>query len=159
MGARPPAPTSVVIDTNVVAAWTFSEPGTVTARRAKALVVDGAVLGVVPSLFWAEFQHVCRSKLYPASGAALSLADVETGYAAARAVGLTEVTGVLSAYRDDAWDLIKTLGLGSYDAYFLALASDLGLYLWTLDTRLKEKVSRSSQHAPRVKLLGVDVLP
>ena len=73
-------PTVAVIDTNVAAAWSFPGPGTALGGRVRAEIRSRRIEGVVPSLFWAEFQHVCKLKLYPPEGEALLLADVEAAY-------------------------------------------------------------------------------
>jgi predicted nucleic acid-binding protein len=154
----PVGPTAAVIDTNVAAAWSFPEAGTALADRVRAEIRSGRVEGVVPSLFWAEFQHVCKLKLHPPQGEALLLTDVEAAYESTLALGLTEVPDVLRTSRDEAWELIKRLALGSYDAYFLALACDLGLDVWTLDASFCDKVTQDPTLTGKVKLVGTDVL-
>jgi predicted nucleic acid-binding protein len=148
----------VVLDTNVVGAWSFAEADTRLAQQVKVEILAGRVKAIVPSLFWAEFQQVCKGKLYPTAGTPVPLRDVEAAYDDALAFGLVEVPGELEKHRDRAWADIRRLGLGSYDAYFLALACDLGLDVWTLDRNFRGKVSRDPALADRVKLIGEDIL-
>jgi len=41
----------VVLDTNVVAAWTFNDQNTSQAMQVKAAVIGGSVTAIVPELF------------------------------------------------------------------------------------------------------------
>lgn len=142
-----------VLDTNVVAAWSYSEPNTVLAKRVLASLVAGDLEAWVPELFWAEFQQVGMKKMSGGVGRA----DVEAAYLGAEAIGLKEMP-VLECLRADAWQLILDYSLGSYDAYFLALAMELGIDLWTFDNvslcaRLPVALRR------HVVLLGADPFP
>ena len=150
----------VVIDSNVVGAWTFDEDDTPKARRAEAEVTSGRVIGVIPALFWAEFQHICGKKRYATGSApALSLSDIQSAYEEAENLPLVEIPGELEQLRSEAWELRKRLGVGSFDAYYLALACELGVDVWTLDQDFRDLVNTNSQLEGRVKLVGVDVLP
>ena len=66
---------------------------------------------------------------------------------------------VLSEIRDAAWQLRKSLRVGSYDAYYLALAHALGTEVWTFDQAFRDRASSSPSVRGTVRLVGVDVLP
>ena len=149
----------VVVDSCVAGAWSFKESDTAKARRVLQELVSGRLVGIVPSLFWAEFQQICGKKRHSTSTApALSLADIQTAYEGVERLPLVELGGELRELRDEAWGLRRSLGIASHDAYYLALALELGTDVWTLDRDLREAVNRDAALAGRVKLVGLDVL-
>lgn len=151
------AVTEIVLDTNVMGAHLFSEANSPNAHKVMAKVQGGDVVAFVPSLFWAELQQVCYQKTLPRGRrAVVSLADAEKQYQLAGTFGLAEFEGELTVYRLRAWDLVRLLGIGSYDAYFLALALDLGLPVWTFDRKFRDPVDQSALQG-QVLLIGTDV--
>jgi predicted nucleic acid-binding protein len=144
----------VVLDANVVGAWSFLEADTAKARQVLSLVVGGQVAASVPELFWAEFQQICGKKLHEEG---LPGSSVERAYRDAEALPL-RVVPVLVSLREDAWRLRRRLAIGSYDAYYLALAVELDGELWTLDREFRDRASADASIAGRVKLIGADVL-
>ena len=150
-------PKTVLLDTNVAAAWCFSEPGTPLAAAVEKRAREGTIILAVPSLFWAEFQHVCKGKLAPARGPALARDVVEMAYAELRAFGLIEIEGELVRCRDAAWQYVLSLNLGSYDAYFCAVAVERDLELWTLDEPLWKRTRSHAGLCGLVRLLGHDL--
>jgi len=98
---------------------------------------------------------VCRQKRVDL---VLSNADTDARYRSVMTLSLVEVP-VLSDCRTRAWDYVLRLGLGSYDAHFVALAVLLGIELWTFDKPLWKAVQADPGLAALVKLIGVDVAP
>ena len=146
----------VVIDTNVVGGWCFNEPDKPLAPAVRACVVGGDVKWVAPDLFWAEFQHLCRNKHYQDG---VSWEDCLEHYAGTMELPRTDVPGILEECRDQAWEYIARLGLGSYDAYFLCLAVNLNLPIWTCDDPFYRICQRDPAMARFVLKLGVDITP
>jgi len=144
----------IVLDANVVAAWSFLEADTAKARQVLALIANGQLSVSVPDLFWAEFQQICGKKLHEEG---LPDSDVELAYRDAALLPLSEVP-VLTSLRERAWEFRRRLAIGSYDAYYVALATELGVELWTLDRQLRDRAKGDAIVANRVRLVGVDVL-
>lgn len=157
----------VVIDTNVAGAWSFNEPAPEGFSReagiVKAGLEAGALVGVIPELFWAEFQHICMKKARgDASYAPVARSGVEQAYSELEQLkSLIEVQRVLEDFRPKALQLCLDLSLGSYDAYFLALAEALDLKVWTFDKEsFYDRVCAHPSHAHRVVLIrGISALP
>jgi predicted nucleic acid-binding protein len=134
----------------------FREPDKAPwAEQIGRLIGGGQIVAYVPELFWAEFQHVCGRKI---GEAGLSRLQVEQAYEDVVALPLREVA-VLVDLRDAAWQLRLNLGVGSYDAYFLALAQDQGIEYWTFDQPLCRLVGADPAVRATVKLIGVEALP
>ncbi|HJN17641.1 MAG TPA: hypothetical protein QGH10_19200 [Armatimonadota bacterium] len=72
------------------------------------------------------------------------------------ALPLDEVA-VLDDLRQEAWDLRRALDVGSYDAYFVAMAEGYGMELWTFDHSLCLDLASDVRLRGRVKEVGVDV--
>jgi predicted nucleic acid-binding protein len=144
----------VVLDANVVGALGFIEPGHGEALAVFSLVATHSLIPVVPDLFWAEFQQICGKKLHVPG---LSLSYVDKVYEDALELPLVEIA-VLAELRQEAWRLRRSLGVGSYDSYYLALALQLGTDVWTLDREFRDRASADASIAGRVKLIGADVL-
>lgn len=155
-----PVVPAVVIDSNVVGAWSFEEQDTAKAREVRDLIARGELRAIIPSLFWAEFQQICGKKMFdPGEGApALSLEEVDQAYEDATRAPLEEIGGELTDLRDDAWQLRKRTMIGSYDAYYLALALVFDTDVWTFDRRFRDRANADSECPQRVKHIGTDVL-
>ena len=147
----------VVIDTNLAGAWSFAEIFSAEAGVVRAAVQDGDVVGVVPELFWAEFQQICLKKLQ--GPPPLPRSSVEHAYTDLVGLGLVDLPA-LQDLRKEALELCLDLGLGSYDAYFLALADALGLSVWTLDEAFSSRANADPGRPSRVLLIqGITALP
>jgi predicted nucleic acid-binding protein len=143
---------AVVLDTTVIAAFVFNEPNRALSRPICAQVQSDRLLAFVPDLMWAELQHVCVRKR---DRDGLTQAEIDAAYGRAQALPLIEQDRTLERYRSAAWDLLARIsGVGSYDMYFLALAIDLGVPLWTFDAALCRAVQNEGSHAERVRLVG-----
>lgn len=149
-------PRALVLDTTVVAGWVFRESDKAPwAEHIEQWVAGEQVIAYVPELFWAEFQHVCGRKLHEQN---VDRPRVEQAYRDVEALPLEEVA-VLVDLRDAAWQLRLDLGVGSYDAYFLALAQDQGIEYWTFDGAFCRLAGSDPSVRAMVKLIGVDALP
>ncbi|MBI2300440.1 MAG: type II toxin-antitoxin system VapC family toxin [Armatimonadetes bacterium] len=148
---------SIVLDVSVVGAYLFNEPNTTLARPVCQKIVRGELAAFVPDLYWAELQNICRRKR---DQNGLSLADIEQAYQDAQGLPVAEEASALARYRSRAWDLVRQLaGVGSYDCYYLALALDLGIPLWTFDRRFRDAVRPvGGQLAGVVLVVGEDVI-
>lgn len=148
-------PQQVVLDSNVAGAFLFKEQNTTEAEKVLQWLEDGALIAFVPSLFWAELQQICFKKTLTTSSAkGLSPAQAETQYRKAQTLPLNESRTALADYREQAWKLIKELGVGSYDAYYLALGLDIGAAVWTFDAKFRNRVT--GPRDGQVLLLGTD---
>jgi len=158
MAAAQPIPAAVVLDTSVVVGWVFNETEKAPwAQRIMERVGTGELVAHVPELFWAEFQQVAGRKCqgdHPQT----TRAQAEQAYQDVLALPLKEVA-VLVDLREVAWRRRLDLHVGSYDAYFLALAQDLGIEYWTFDESFCQSVSADPSVRAIVKLVGVDVQP
>ncbi len=149
-------PPALVLDTTAIAGWVFREPDKAPwAEHIIDVVTDGRVLAYVPELFWAEFQQVAGKKVQQGQ---LVRPQAEQAYLDVAALPLQEVSALVD-FRDTAWDLRLGLLVGSYDAYFLALAQDLGIEYWTFDVVFCQLVSAEPNVRAMVKRIGVDVQP
>jgi predicted nucleic acid-binding protein len=147
----------VILDANVMGAYLFPEGNTADAVRVMDSILSGAVNAFVPSLFWAEVQQICYQKTQPRGNRIpVALAVADAAYARAGAFALHEFTEALVDYRMTAWDLMRALGLGSYDAYYLALALDVGIPVWTFDQKFRDPVD-AGPYQGAVLLIGQDV--
>jgi len=149
-------PRRVVLDASVVAAWSFHEDDTEEARKVQAALESGQLTGLAPSLMWAELQQICRRKW---NVFRVAREAVEASYEASLLAGLTEVSGGLTRFRAEAWKWVKALNVGSYDAYYLALALSLELDVWTFDRSFRDAALKDPRTAGRVSVPGEDVFP
>jgi predicted nucleic acid-binding protein len=148
---------AIVLDASVAGAFIFKEPDRPGAKPVCDSIARGDLAAFVPELFWAELQNICLRKR---DEKGLSQAAIEAAYTDAQRLPVVSQTLALTRYRADAWDLMRQVsGVGSYDFYYLALAIDLGIEVWTFDRRLRDAWSGSgSTMAGRVKVVGDDVV-
>ena len=155
-------PEAVVIDANVVGAWAFQERNSPQASTLLNAVVAGGVIALVPELFWAEFQQICGKKRHrnwqQRDGLGLPLAEVTRAYEDAERLPLVQIP-VLRELRSQAWDLRRRLDVSSYDAYYLALALQFGIELWTFDGDLRSLAETDPSTAGVVRIVGAGLRP
>ena len=159
-----PAAPRVMFDTSLVGAYLFPEADSSLAQAAFRTFFEHRCLACVPSLFWAELQQLCHLKRQRDPSL-----DVNVHYSYALSLGLLELPEDVfsAAFRSQVWYWMGRLRLGpsddyfvgSYDCYYLSVALQLGVCLWTLDRNFRDRAHTDPALIPVVLQVGRDVQP
>ena len=154
----------VLFDTSLVGAYLFKEDHSPVAQAAFDAVFEGRYVACVPSLFWAELQQLMHLKLQRETRL-----DIEFLQEYALSLGLVELPGdpFPPSARRAVWSWMSTLRLGpsdpyfvgSYDCYYLNVALQRGMCLWTLDRKFRDRAHTDAALKPFVMQVGLDVHP
>lgn len=125
----------IVVDASVAGAWLFAEVHSARAQAVLDAISNRRVVALAPDRFEEELLRICQKKLRPP--------PVDIGLAPVDSFGrfLDLMTAPIPMYllpsqelHERAWQMaVRTQGLTTHDALYLALAERWGAELWTTD--------------------------
>jgi predicted nucleic acid-binding protein len=140
----------IVPDTTVLGAAYFAETHTARAEPILRAIREQTIDEVAPTVFLTEFANVCRKKI----NEGVDAADADIIFEEVLRLPILWWESIESMAQD-AWNLHRSYGMGTNDAYFFLLAQSWDAELWTLDSGLYE--SGETVESGRVKyLVGMD---